>query len=250
MLTKRIIPCLDVKNSRVVKGISFGALRDAGEPVACAQLYEQQGADELVVLDITATLEARGATLTLIDNIRRVLSIPLTVGGGIHNLDDVRALLNAGADKVSLNSAALTEPELITRVANDFGRQCTVVAIDAKRNGDSWRVFKRAGTVATEWDAVDWARRAVELGAGEILLTSIDRDGQQSGYDLSLTRTITSAVSVPVIASGGAGKMPDFLDAFNAGASAVLAASLFHDGVLNISNLKNYLQTNDQEIRL
>jgi len=250
MLIKRIIPCLDIKDSRVVKGISFGNLRDAGDPVACAALYEQQGADELVVLDITATLEGRRATLKLVENIRRILSIPLTVGGGVRSLDDVRALLNSGADKVSLNSAALANPEIITQMANNFGRQCTVIAIDAKSDGDAWRIFTRAATDRTEWNAVNWAHYAVELGAGEILLTSIDHDGQQSGYDLELTRAIASSVPVPVIASGGAGKVSDFLDALNAGAGAVLAASLFHDGVLNITDLKNYLHTNGQEMRL
>jgi cyclase len=250
MLTRRIIPCLDVKNGRVVKGVSFGNLRDAGDPIACAQLYETQGADELVMLDITATLENRGATLSLVEQIRRVLSIPLTVGGGVRDLNHVRDLLNAGADKVSVNSAALAAPELITRIANDFGRQCTVVAIDAKRDGETWRVFTRAGTNASAWHVLDWAQRAVELGAGEILLTSIDQDGRQSGYDLALTQTVAAAVSVPVIASGGAGKMPDFLAALQAGASAVLAASLFHNGTLNISGLKIYLQSMGQEIRL
>lgn len=250
MITKRIIPCLDVKDGRVVKGISFGNLRDAGDPIACAETYEAQGADELVILDITATLENRGATLDLVKKIRRALSIPLTVGGGIRSLDDVRALLNTGADKVSLNSAALANPDLITRVANDFGRQCTVVAIDAKQGGAQWRVFTRAGTQQTPQNAVEWARQAMMLGAGEILLTSIDRDGQKTGYDLALLEEMTKAVSIPVIASGGAGKKEDFLDAFNSGASAALAASLFHDGILNIRDLKTYLSAQKQEMRL
>lgn len=246
MLARRIIPCLDVKNGRVVKGVSFGDMREAGDPVACAQLYEQQGADELVILDITATLENRGATLDLVQRVRKVLSIPLTVGGGIRSIEDVKALLNVGADKVSINSSALADPDLITRVANDFGRQCTVVAMDAKQG----IVHTRAGTIVTGWRAADWAQRAEELGVGEILLTSIDRDGQQTGYDLELTAAILKSVSIPVIASGGAGKMQDFLDALDVGASAVLAASLFHDGVLDISELKTFLRQNGQEIRL
>ena len=246
MLARRIIPCLDVKNGRVVKGVSFGNLRDAGDPVACAQLYEQQGADELVILDIAATLENRGATLDLVQRVRKVLSIPLTVGGGIRSIEDVKELLNAGADKVSINSAALADPELITRVASDFGRQCTVVAIDAKQG----RVYTRAGTETTGWDAIQWAQMAQRMGAGEILLTSIDRDGQQAGYDLELTATIVKSVSIPIIASGGAGQKQDFLDALKIGASAVLAASLFHDGILDITELKTYLRQNAQEIRL
>ncbi len=246
MLARRIIPCLDVKNGRVVKGVSFLDLRDSGDPVTCAALYEQQGADELVMLDIAATLESRSTVLDLVQKIRNVLSIPLTVGGGVRTIEDVQALLNAGADKVSLNSAALADPALITRVANNFGRQCTVVAMDVKKG----QVYTRAGTALTEFTAIEWARRAADLGAGEILLTSIDRDGQQTGYDLELISSIARAVSVPVIASGGAGKKQDFLDALNSGASAALAASLFHDGALNIAELKTYLRQNGQEIRL
>jgi imidazoleglycerol phosphate synthase cyclase subunit len=245
MLTRRIIPCLDVKNGRIVKGVQFKDLRDAGDPVAAAKLYQDQGADELVILDITATVENRMATLSLVHDVRQVLSIPLTVGGGVRSLADVQALLNVGADKVSLNSAALAQPDLITQVANAYGRQCTVVAIDAKDG----KVFTRAGHDATAWDVTAWAKQAEQLGAGEILLTSMNRDGQQSGYDTDLLRAVSGSVAIPVIASGGAGQLPDFLAALQAGASAVLAASLFHDGILSIPDVKTYLSQAGQEIR-
>lgn len=245
MLTRRIIPCLDVKNGRIVKGVQFKDLRDAGDPVAAAKLYQDQGADELVILDITATVENRMATLSLVHDVRQVLSIPLTVGGGVRSLADVQALLNVGADKVSLNSAALAQPDLISQVAKAYGRQCTVVAIDAKDG----KVFTRAGHDATAWEVTAWAKQAEQLGAGEILLTSMNRDGQQSGYDTDLLRAVSGSVAIPVIASGGAGQLPDFLTALQAGASAVLAASLFHDGILSIPDIKTYLSQAGQEIR-
>lgn len=245
MLARRVIPCLDIKDGRIVKGVSFMHLRDAGDPVSAAELYETQGADELVILDITATLENRRATLELVRQIRQQLSIPITVGGGIKTLQDIENLLDAGTDKVSLNSAAIAQPDLITRVAKQFGRQCTVIAIDTKGG----EVFTRAGTIAVGRSVLDWAREAEARGAGEILLTSMDRDGQQTGYDVALLAAVTKAVRIPVIASGGAGKLSDFLAALNAGASAVLAASLFHDGTFSIQDVKKFLINNQQAIR-
>ena len=229
MYAKRIIPCLDVKNGRVVKGVSFVNLRDAGDPVECAAAYDKQGADELVLLDIMASHEGRS---TMIDIVRRVASqvfIPFTVGGGIRTVEDFKELLRAGADKISVNSAAVKNPDLINEAAYKFGSQCVVCAIDAKRREGGWEVYLNGGRVPTGIDAVEWAKEAVSRGAGEILLTSMDCDGQKIGYDVELTRAVSEAVGVPVIASGGAGKAEHFLDVLTNGkADAVLAASLFH----------------------
>lgn len=243
MLAKRIIPCLDVKNGRVVKGTSFVNLRDAGDPVAHARWYAEQGADELTFLDITASVEARGTLLEMVERVADTIFIPFTVGGGVRDVNDFRALLRAGADKVSINTAAVNNPALIAECAERFGSQCVVVAIDAKRVADTrWEVYTHGGRTPTGVDAVAWAREAERRGAGEILLTSIDRDGTQSGYDLELTRAIVEAVNLPVIASGGAGELAHFYDALAIGrADAVLAASLFHDRVLSIAQVKEYL---------
>ena len=249
MLTKRIIPCLDIKNGRVVKGINFLGLRDAGDPVECAKQYNLSGADELVFLDITATLEARDTVLDMVRRVADQVFIPFTVGGGIRTVEDIRNILNAGADKVSLNSAAVKDPDFVKEAAEIFGSQCVVCAIDVKsREGDDrfpsgYEVVIAAGTKPTGLDAVEWAKKAVELGAGEILLTSMDKDGTKSGFDNKITRLISEAVSVPVIASGGAGSMEDFYDGIVDGkADAVLAASLFHFGEIRIGDLKNYLE--------
>ena len=248
MLTKRIIPCLDVKDGRVVKGVNFVSLRDAGDPVECARTYNMSGADELVFLDITATLESRDTTVEMARRVAEQVFIPFTVGGGIRTTDDIRALLNAGADKVSLNSAAVKDPDFIKRASDKFGSQCIVAAIDVKsRPGDDrfasgYEVVIAGGTKPTGLDALEWAKKAVALGAGEILLTSMDKDGTKSGYDNVITSMISSAVGVPVIASGGAGSLKDFEDAIVYGkADAVLAASLFHFGEIAISDLKKYL---------
>jgi imidazole glycerol-phosphate synthase subunit HisF len=253
MLAKRIIPCLDIKDGRVVKGVSFVNLCDAGDPVEQARLYDQQGADELVFLDISATHEGRKTTLDLVGRVADTVFMPLTVGGGIREVDDIRNLLIAGADKVSVNSAAVKRPELLSESAARFGAQCIVLAIDACRpqNGDGWEVFVNGGRVPTGIDAVEWAVRGVELGAGEILLTSMDADGTLAGYDLELTLTIAEAVSVPVIASGGAGTISHFAEVLTEGkADAALAASLFHDGKLKIAELKKELQIQGVPIRL
>jgi imidazole glycerol-phosphate synthase subunit HisF len=253
MLTKRIIPCLDIKDGRVVKGVNFVNLRDAGDPVEQARLYDTQGADELVFLDISATHEGRKTTLDLVGRVADTVFMPLTVGGGIREVDDIRNLLIAGADKVSVNSAAVKRPELLSEGAARFGAQCIVLAIDARRrvNGSGWEVFVNGGRVPTGIDAVEWARHGVGLGAGEILLTSMDADGTLAGYDLELTRTIAEAVSVPVIASGGAGTVSHFAKVLTEGkADAALAASLFHDGKLKIAELKKELQTQGVPIRL
>lgn len=249
MLTKRIIPCLDIKNGRVVKGINFLGLRDAGDPVECAKQYNLSGADELVFLDITATLEARDTVLDMVRRVADQVFIPFTVGGGIRTVEDIRNILNAGADKVSLNSAAVKDPEFVREASEIFGAQCIVCAIDVKsREGDSrfpsgYEVVIAAGTKPTGLDAVEWAKKAVELGAGEILLTSMDKDGTKSGFDNKITSLISEAVSVPVIASGGAGSMEDFYDGIVDGkADAVLAASLFHFGEIKIWDLKRYLE--------
>jgi cyclase len=229
MLTRRIIPCLDVKEGRVVKGVKFLDLRDAGDPVQAALAYDAQGADELVFLDITASHEDRAIMLDVVRRTAEVLYIPFTVGGGLRTVDDVRVLLRAGAEKVSFNTAALQRPEVIRESAERFGSQCIVVAIDARREGERWGVYTHGGRRPTGRDAVAWAQEAVALGAGEILLTSMDRDGTKDGYDLELTRAIAEAVTVPVIASGGAGTLEHFREAFTeADASAALAASLFH----------------------
>jgi len=241
MLTARIIPCLDVSHGRVVKGVRFQGLRDAGDPAERAALYEAQGADEIVILDVSATPEGRGNQVETVQHVRAQLGIPLTVGGGIRGVDDARALLEAGADKVSVNTAAVDRPELLTEIAERFGRQCTVLAIDAARRGDSFEVLVKGGREGTEIDAIAWAREGVERGAGEILLTSWDQDGTRSGYDLELTREVSRAVRVPVIASGGAAGPEHLKSAFEAGAHAVLAASIFHDGDLTVADVKRAL---------
>ena len=251
MYAKRIIPCLDVKNGRVVKGTSFVRLRDAGDPVEVAAEYDRQGADELVFLDITASAQARGIMIDMVRRVAERIFIPLTVGGGIRTVQDFTGLLRAGADKVSVNSAALKNPKLISEAAEKFGSQCVVCAIDAKRlPGGGWTVYLNGGRVDTGRDAVAWAREAERLGAGEILLTSMDRDGVKNGYDLELTAAVSQSVSVPVIASGGAGKPEHFYDAFQIGkADAVLAASLFHFGELTIPELKRYLAARGVPVR-
>lgn len=243
MYAKRIIPCLDVNNGRVVKGTNFVNLRDAGDPVEAAKAYDAQGADELVFLDITASAQARNIILDMVAQVADSIFIPFTVGGGIRTVDDFNALLRAGADKVSVNSAAIRNPSLIQEAAEKFGSQCVVCAIDAKRRPEGgWTVYLNGGRVDTGLDAVKWAKQAVDLGAGEILLTSMDCDGVKNGYDLELTRAVSDCVNVPVIASGGAGAMEHFYDAFTAGhADAVLAASLFHFGEITIPDLKAYL---------
>lgn len=250
MLTKRIIPCLDVANGRVVKGVNFENLKDAGDPVELAAYYSTQGADELVFLDITASHEARDTMIDVVENVAKQVFIPFTVGGGIKTVEEIKKILRAGADKVSLNSAAITNPNLISQAANAFGSQCVVLAIDAKQNGPLWSVYINGGRNKTKFDAVSWAKTAVDLGAGEILLTSIDTDGTKQGYDVTLTRTISSAVSVPVIASGGAGQLTDFADVFIKGqADAALAASLFHYHELTVGEIKAYLSRHSIPIR-
>jgi len=250
-LAHRIIPCLDTDGSRVVKGVHFEGLRDAGDPVQLAARYNAEGADELVVLDIAA---ARDNRPTFLDTIRRVaeaLSIPLTAGGGIRTLADARAVVRAGADKVTINTAAVERPELIADLSREFGAQAVVLAIDAKWDTGHWQVRVKGGRKPTEWTALDWARRGVEIGAGEILLTSVDRDGTQSGFDLPLTAAISKAVSVPVIASGGAKLPQHFLEVFTEGAAdAALAASIFHDNSQPIAELKTFLQSNGVDVRL
>lgn len=252
MLTKRIIPCFDVDNGRVVKGVSFVDLRDAGDPVELAKLYDAEGADELVFLDITASSDNRA---TVVDMVRRTADqvfIPFTVGGGIRTTDDMRLMLESGADKVSINSAALARPELVAEGAHRFGSQCIVVAIDARRReGGGWEVYSHGGRKPTGLDAVEWARRVVELGAGEILLTSMDADGHQDGFDIPQLRAVSDAVPVPVIASGGAGEMNHFAEAITEGhADAVLAASVFHFGKFRIRDVKEYLAARGIPARL
>jgi len=250
MLAKRIIPCLDVKDGRVVKGVRSVDLRDAGDPVEAAIAYDAQGADELVFLDITASHEARDIMFDVVRRTAEGIYMPLTVGGGIRSVDDVRRLLRAGADKVSLNTAALTRPELIREAAERFGSQCIVVAVDARREGDHWGVYTHGGRNAAGRDAVTWTQEAVALGAGEILLTSMDRDGTKDGYDLELTRAVSEAVTVPVIASGGAGTLEHFHEALVDGrADAALAASLFHFGIHTIAETKRYLADRGVEVR-
>lgn len=253
MYAKRIIPCLDVKNGRVVKGVNFVNLIDAGDPVECAAVYDKAGADELVFLDITASSDARDTVVDMVEAVAKRVFIPFTVGGGIRSVEDFRKILNAGADKVSVNSAAVKNPELIKEAAEKFGSQCVVVAIDAKRkaDGSGWEVYLNGGRVNTGIDALEWAKKAEELGAGEILLTSMDCDGTKAGYDIELTRAISENASIPVIASGGAGAMEHFLDAFRAGkADAVLAASLFHFKEIEICDLKKYLSENGESVRM
>ena len=251
MLAKRIIPCLDIKDGRVVKGVNFVNLRDAGDPVEQARLYDEQGADELVFLDISATYEGRKTTLDLVGRVADTVFMPLTVGGGIRTAEEMHALLLAGADKVSVNSAAVKRPELLSEGAARFGAQCVVLAIDAQRIDSHWEVYVNGGRVPTALDAVEWAVRGVELGAGEILLTSMDADGTLAGFDLELTRTVADSVSVPVIASGGAGTVSHFAQVLTQGkADAALAASLFHDGNLKVAEVKRELQRQKIPVRL
>lgn len=252
MYAKRIIPCLDVKNGRVVKGVNFVNLTDAGDPVECARVYDKAGADELVFLDITASSDARETVVDMVRAVAQQVFIPFTVGGGIRTVEDFRRILNAGADKVAVNSAAIKRPELITEAAEVFGSQCVVCAIDAKRRENGgWDVYLNGGRVNTEIDALWWAKEAERLGAGEILLTSMDCDGTKAGYDIELTRKVSESVKIPVIASGGAGTMEHFLDAFRDGkADAVLAASLFHFKEIEIMNLKKYLADNGESVRM
>ena len=253
MFTKRIIPCLDVHNGRVVKGVNFVNLRDAGDPVEIAAAYDQAGADELVFLDITASSDARATVVDMVRRVAEKVFIPFTVGGGIRTVDDFRALLREGADKISINSAAIERPELISEAADKFGSQCVVVAIDARRRSDQsgWNIFKNGGRVDTGMDAVEWAKRAYHLGAGEILLTSMDCDGTKAGYNLVLTQEIAESVPIPVIASGGAGTKEHFYDVLTEGkADAALAASLFHYKELEICEVKRYLQQRGVSVRL
>jgi cyclase len=252
MLAKRIIPCLDVDAGRVVKGIRFVSLVDAGDPVEQGKRYDLEGADELTFLDITASSDKRAIVAGLVRRVADEVFIPLCVGGGLGSIEDVRAVLRAGADKVSLNTAAVERPELITEGATVFGSQCMVVAVDARRRqgGEGWDVYTHGGRKKIGWDAVEWAARAEELGAGEILLTSMDRDGTRDGYDVELTRAVADAVSIPVIASGGAGRLEHFYEALTAGgASAVLAASLFHFGEFQIGAVKSYLRERGVVVR-
>ena len=253
MLTKRIIPCLDVKDGRVVKGINFVELRDAGDPVSVGEAYSKAGADELVFLDITATSDARNTVVDMVRKVADRVFIPFTVGGGIRTVDDMRAILREGADKCAVNSAAINRPELISEGADKFGSQCVVVAIDARKreDGSGWNVYKNGGRIDTGLDAIEWAIKADKLGAGEILLTSMDGDGTKAGYDIELTRAIADAVSIPVIASGGAGTKEHFYEALTAGgADAALAASLFHYKELEISEVKEYLRDRNVPVRL
>ncbi len=251
MYAKRIIPCLDVKNGRVVKGVSFVNLRDAGDPVECAAAYDKQGADELVLLDILASHEGRSTMIDIVERVASQVFIPFTVGGGIRTVEDFNIMLRAGADKISVNSAAVRNPDLINEAAAKFGSQCVVCAIDAKRREGGWEVYLNGGRIPTGIDAVEWAREANRRGAGEILLTSMDCDGQKTGYDVELTRAVSEAVGVPVIASGGAGKAEHFLDVLTEGkADAVLAASLFHFNELPVPELKKYLNANNISVRI
>ncbi len=251
MLAKRVIPCLDIKDGRVVKGVNFVNLRDAGDPVEQAQVYDQAGADELVFLDISATPEGRKTTIEMVRRVADQIFIPLTVGGGISSVEAMDALLRAGADKVSINSAAVRKPELLTNGAERFGSQCIVLAIDAKRRApNDWEVYVSGGRTATDLDAVEWAQQGVATGAGEILLTSMDADGTLAGYDLELTQTVAAAVDVPVIASGGAGTLEHFAAVLDRGhADAALAASLFHDRKLTVAEVKQHLQSYGLRVR-
>ncbi len=250
MLNKRIIPCLDVKDGRVVKGVNFVSLKDAGDPVDCAKAYDQSGADELVFLDITASHEKRKIFLEVVQRCAQCVFMPLTVGGGISDVSDIRHLLNAGADKVSMNTSAVKGPGLIRQAADKFGSQCIVVAIDAKRVNDHWEVFTHGGRTATGQDAIDWAVEAQAQGAGEILLTSMDADGTKNGFDIALTKAVTAAVSIPVIASGGAGTLEHFYEVFTVGgADAALAASVFHYGEIPIPEVKRFLKQKKVNVR-
>jgi len=250
-LAKRIIPCLDVTDGRVVKGVNFLELRDAGDPVEIARRYDEQGADELTFLDITASSDNRGLILHIIEQVASQVFIPLTVGGGIRQVEDVRHLLNAGADKVSINTSAVLNPQLVADAAGRFGSQCIVVAIDGKRVGDHWEVFTHGGRKPTGLDAVEWAQRMVALGAGELLLTSMDRDGTKIGFDIEFTRAISDAVEVPIIASGGVGNLDHLVQGVQqGGADAVLAASIFHFGEYTVREAKDYMNAHDIEVRL
>lgn len=251
MLTKRIIPCLDIKNGRTVKGVNFEGLRDAGDPIELAQRYSEEGADELVFLDITATLEKRKTLVELVTRIAEHINIPFTVGGGIKTVDEIEELLKAGADKVSLNSSIVKNPDLVNEGSEAFGAQAIVAAVDAKRNGDSWNVYIKGGTEDTGMDALEWMKEAEDRGAGEILLTSMDRDGTKAGFDLELLTLVNNTVHIPVIASGGAGTIQHCIDAVNiANADAVLAASIFHFKEIEISDLKAKMRENQISVRL
>lgn len=247
---KRIIPCLDVKDGRVVKGTNFVGLKDAGDPVEIAKRYNDEGADELCFLDITASHEERDTIVHIVEKVAKTLFIPLTVGGGIRSINDISRLLNAGCDKISLNSAAIKNPSLVEQAANKFGSSCVVVAIDAKKTGNSHNVFINGGRIDTGLDAYLWAKKVAQLGAGEILLTSMDSDGTKAGFDIELTSKISALVSVPVIASGGAGSMEHILDVFRCGADAALAASIFHYKEIEIKALKEYLSANGISVRI
>ena len=249
-LAKRIVPCLDVKEGRVVKGVKFEGLRDAGDPVELSTRYRDEGADEVVFLDITASLEKRATIRSLVRSVAASLDIPFTVGGGIRTMSDARLALCSGADKIAVNTAAIERPTLISRLARVFGSQCVVLAIDARRRGDVYQVFSHSATRSTGLDAVEWAKRGAALGAGELLVTSIDRDGTKKGYDVELLRAVSSSVNVPVVASGGAGMLEHFLEAFrDGGCDAALAASLFHYGELTVGGVKDYLRANGVVVR-
>lgn len=249
MLANRVIPCLDIDDGRVVKGVRFQGLRDAGDPVECARAYEQQGADEIVLLDVSATPEGRANNLGVVSAVREVMSIPLTVGGGVRQVSDARRLLEAGADKVGVNTAAVDRPDLVTELSELFGAQCTVVAVDAASTGDSWEVVVRSGKVRTGRDVVAWCAEVAKRGAGEILLTSWDRDGTGEGYDVDLISAVTGTVSVPVVASGGARSYEHMAVAIEAGAQAALVASILHDGLTTVDQLKKGLATSGIRVR-
>ncbi|HET7632522.1 MAG TPA: imidazole glycerol phosphate synthase subunit HisF [Gemmatimonadaceae bacterium] len=251
MLTRRVIPCLDTRDGRVVKGVSFQALRDAGAPAERARRYEEDGADEIVLLDVTATTDRRAHALATVRAVREVLGIPLTVGGGVRTVEDAAALLGAGADKVAVNTAAMQTPDLLTELATRFGQQCITLSVDAsaRPDGEGWSVVIRAGTEWTDRGAVDWAVEGARLGAGEILLTSVDRDGTLAGYDLALTAAVARAVRVPVVASGGARGADDLVAALRAGADGALAASIFHDGVCSVQDIKQRMAEAGLEVR-
>jgi len=250
MLARRIIPCLDINKGRVVKGVNFVDLRDAGDPVKNAKFYENEGADELVFLDITASVERRSTTINLVKRISQVVFMPFTVGGGVNSVADIRKLLLAGAEKVSLNTAAVKNPQILKEASKVFGSQCVVVAIDAKAKGRGWEVYINGGRTPTGLDAQEWAKKAQKLGAGEILLTSMDCDGTKDGFDIKLTKAISEAVKIPVIASGGAGKLKDFLDVFKkTKATAGLAASIFHYREIRIKRIKDYLSKKGVKVR-
>ncbi len=246
----RVIPCLDIDKGRVVKGVRFENLRDKGDPVELASRYEDLGADELVLLDVTATIEDRRPIYRVVRDVASAISIPFTVGGGVRSMADVEKLLDSGADKVSINTAAVKNPKLVEEASREFGSQSIVIAIDAKRRGGSWEVYVASGKKPTGLDAIQWARQAVELGAGEVLLTSIDRDGTRNGYDVELVRAVVEATKVPVIASGGAGSLSHFYEAYKAGATGLLAAGLFHDGLLSPLDVKAFLSSRGVEVRL